>query len=412
VVCVCGRLELMTLKWMDNHETTAKYNIAETCAASISINDLLDLAEKQTEVSLASTSMKLTYGTIRGSDALRANLAGLYSARTLSPMSKDHILVTPGAIAANFLVLYALISPGDHVICHYPTYEQLYNVPASLGADVSLWKADPSKRWQLDVEELKAMIKASTKMIILNNPNNPTGTIIPKSTLEDIISLAREKGLIILSDEVYRPMFHSIGPMDEDFPPSAINMGYDKVVVTGSLSKAYSLAGIRTGWIACKNKAIIETCAGARHYTTISVSLLDQAVAAEALSENCVHALLSRNIRLAQKNLAILDTFIEEHRWACSWVKPLAGTTAFVKFTKMGKAVDDEVFCETLQQKTGVLFCPGSKCFGGSTDWKGFIRIGFCCETAVLEQGLTALRTFMEEDFEALPTVQKVYVVR
>jgi aspartate/methionine/tyrosine aminotransferase len=392
---------------MDNHETTAKYNIAETCAASISIDDLLNLAENQRKVSLVPSSSKLTYGTIRGSDALRANLAGLYSARAMSPMSKDHILVTPGAIAANFLVLYALISPGDHVICHYPTYEQLYKVPASLGADVSLWKANPSNKWQLDVEELKGMIKPSTKMIILNNPNNPTGAIISKSTLDSIMSIAREGGIIVMSDEVYRPLFHSIGPMDEDFPPSAINMGYDKVVVTGSLSKAYSLAGIRTGWIACKNKTVIEACAGARHYTTISVSMLDQAVAAEALSENCIHALLGRNIQLAKTNLAILDKFIEDHRWACSWVKPVAGTTAFVKFAKMGKAIDDESFCETLQEKTGVLFCPGSKCFGASNDWKGHIRIGFCCETAVLEQGLAALRTFMEEDFDTVPTVQK-----
>jgi aspartate/methionine/tyrosine aminotransferase len=392
---------------MDNHETTAKYNIAETCAASISIDDLLNLAENQRKVSLVPSSSKLTYGTIRGSDALRANLAGLYSARAMSPMSKDHILVTPGAIAANFLVLYALISPGDHVICHYPTYEQLYKVPASLGADVSLWKANPSNKWQLDVEELKGMIKPSTKMIILNNPNNPTGAIISKSTLDSIMSIAREGGITVMSDEVYRPLFHSIGPMDEDFPPSAINMGYDKVVVTGSLSKAYSLAGIRTGWIACKNKTVIEACAGARHYTTISVSMLDQAVAAEALSENCIHALLGRNIQLAKTNLAILDKFIEDHRWACSWVKPVAGTTAFVKFAKMGKAIDDESFCETLQEKTGVLFCPGSKCFGASNDWKGHIRIGFCCETAVLEQGLAALRTFMEEDFDTVPTVQK-----
>ena len=392
---------------MDSHETTARYNIAETCVASISIDDLLNLSESQNKASPVPSSTKLTYGTIRGSDTLRTNLAGLYSARTLSPMSKGHILVTPGAIAANFLVLYSLLSPGDHVICHYPTYEQLYKVPASLGAEVSLWKADPLNKWQLDVEALKGMIKPSTKMIILNNPNNPTGAIIPKSTLDSIVSIAREGGITILSDEVYRPVFHSIGPMDEEFPPSAINMGYDKVVVTGSLSKAYSLAGIRTGWIACKDKAIIETCAGARHYTTIAVSMLDQAIAAEALSENCIHTLLRRNIHLAKTNLAILDNFIEEHRWACSWVKPVAGTTAFVKFAKMGKVLDDESFCETLQQKTGVLFCPGSKCFGASNDWKGYVRIGFCCETTVLEQGLAALRSFMEEDFDTVPTVQK-----
>lgn len=394
-------------EWMDNHETTAKYNIAETCAASISIDDLRSLAERKGDAPLIPASSKLTYGTIRGSETLRANLAALYSARSSSPMSKDLILVMPGAIAANFMVLYALVSPGDHVICHYPTYEQLYKVPASLGAEVSLWKADPSKKWQLEVEGLKEMIKPNTKMIILNNPNNPTGAIIPKSTLDSIVSIARERGITILSDEVYRPLFHSIGPMDEDFPPSAINMGYDKVVVTGSLSKAYSLAGIRTGWIASKSKALIDTCASARHYSTISVSMLDQAVAAEAISENCIHALLGRNIQLAKTNLAILEKFIEEHRWACSWVKPLAGTTAFVKFAKMGKPIDDEAFCEMLQEKTGILVCPGSKCFGASEDWKGYIRFGFCCETAVLEEGLSALTAFMEEQFENVPTIQK-----
>ena len=365
VPCASSYGRLTTLEWMDNHETTAKYNIAETCAASISIDDLLNLAENQKKIPLVPSSTKLTYGTIRGSDALRGNLAGLYSARALSPMSKDNILVTPGAIAANFLVLYTLISAGDHVICHYPTYEQLYQIPASLGAEVSLWKADPSNKWQLDVEELKGMIKSNTKMIILNNPNNPTGAIIPKSTLDSIISIARDGDITVLSDEVYRPLFHSIEPMDEEFPPSAINMGYDKVVVTGSLSKAYSLAGIRTGWIACKSKAVIDACAGVRHYTTISVSMLDQAIAAEALSENCIHALLRRNIQLAKTNLAILDKFIEEHRWACSWVKPVAGTTAFVKFAKMGKPVDDEAFCETLQEKTGVLFSSWKQMFWG-----------------------------------------------
>ena len=392
---------------MDDHETTAKYNIAETCAASISIEDLQNLSENKTQRFAVPTSTKLTYGDIRGLDALRNNLASLYGAKAASPMSKENILITPGAIAANFLVFYSLIEAGDHVICHYPTYEQLYRVPESLGAEVSLWKADPSRKWQLDLEELKGMIKENTKMIVLNNPNNPTGVIIPKSSLETIVDLAREKEIFILSDEVYRPLFHTIGPMDDEFPPSTINMGYDKVIVTGSLSKAYSLAGIRTGWIACRNKDMIENCAEKRHYNTISVSILDQAVAAEALSDKCIHALLGRNIQLAKTNLALLEGFIEEHRWACSWVTPVAGTTTFVKFAKMGRPIDDVAFCTALQEKTGVLFVPGSKCFGRSQDFRGYIRIGFVQETTVLKEGLAALRTFMEDDFENVPTVKK-----
>lgn len=393
---------------MDEYETTAKYNIAETCAASISIDDLLELSEnkEQSREALQINKRKLLYGEIRGSKDLRKNLASLYSARA-SGLTPEGILITNGAIVANFLTLYSLVGQDDHVICQYPTYEQLYQVPASLGAEVSLWKMDASSKWKLDIEELKSMTKENTKLIVLNNPNNPTGAIIPKPQLEEIVEHAKAKDIMILSDEVYRPVFHSILPSSEDFPPSAVNMGYDKVIVTGSFSKAYSLAGIRTGWIACKNKDIIEKIAETRHYTTISVSTLDQVVAAEAISDRCVHALLGRNIQLAKKNLELLSNFIDEHNWACSWVKPLAGTTCLVRFHKMGKPVDDAIFCKTLQEKTGVMFVPGSKCFGGGTDFRGHVRIGFVSEHEVLKDGLDALRKFMEDDFADLPTVAK-----
>jgi aspartate/methionine/tyrosine aminotransferase len=393
---------------MDTHETTAKYNIAETCAASISLDDLASLAETRREAALLPMAKKLVYGEIRGSTELRNNLAALYSARASSVMDKEDILIMPGAIAANFLVLQTLVGPGDHVICHYPTYEQLINVPRALGAETSLWKADPSQKWQLNVDEVKRMIKPqSTKLIILNNPNNPTGAIIPKSSLESIVAIAREHNIVILSDEVYRPIFHSIGPMDDEFPPSAINLGYNNVVVTGSLSKAYSLAGIRVGWIACRNTSIIEACAEMRHYQTISVSALDQVVAAEALSERCIHALLARNIQLAKTNLAMLESFIEDHRWACSWIPPLAGTTAFVKFARNGTPIDDEAFCKSLQEKAGVLLVPGSRCFGEKNEFKGYVRVGFVQESQVLKEGLAALAKFMEDEYESVPIASK-----
>lgn len=395
-------------QWMDEHETTAKYNIAETCAASISINGLLELSENRTQSTgaLNFNGRKLLYGQIRGDDRLRQNLASLYSARS-NGVTPENILITNGAIVANFLVLYSLVGPGDHVITQYPTYEQLYQVPASLGAEVSLWKMDPKNKWKLDLEQLKAMTKENTRLIVLNSPNNPTGQIIPKPQMEEILEFAQEKNIIVMCDEVYRPIFHSIAPSHDDFPPSTINLGYDKVIVTGSFSKAYSMAGIRTGWIACKNKDIIETIAEKRHYTTINVSLIDQAIAAEAVSDRCVHALLGRNISLAKKNLETLSNFIDEHNWACSWVKPVAGTTCMVRFHKMGKPVNDLALCEKLQDKYGVMFVPASRCFGNGSDFKGHVRVGFVCESEVLEEGLDELRKFMEEDFADLPTAPK-----
>lgn len=151
---------------MDKHETQAKYNLAETCVASISIGELQELSEDPS-AQLIDPSKKLGYGSIRGSEELRSNLARLYSARSTSTLSAENILITSGAIAANMDVFIALLRKGDHVVCHYPTYQQLYEVPASLGAEVSLWKAREENRWELDVEELRGLIKSNTKLIII-----------------------------------------------------------------------------------------------------------------------------------------------------------------------------------------------------------------------------------------------------
>ena len=156
---------------MDEYETTAKYNIAETCCASISIDELASLSEDKNAkaTDILDTSAIQNYGEIRGSTALRTNLSRLYSSKVGTPLPPSNILITPGAIAANYLTLYSLLKPGDHVICHYPTYQQLYSVPESLGAEVDLWKSNPQKKWLPDFDELKAMVKDNTKMIILKS---------------------------------------------------------------------------------------------------------------------------------------------------------------------------------------------------------------------------------------------------
>lgn len=156
---------------MDKYETTCKYNVAETCCASISIDELCSLSEKKDikPTDILDTSAIQHYGEIRGSSALRNNLSRLYSSKVGTPLPKDNILITPGAIAANHLVLYALVGPGDHVICHYPTYQQLYQVPRSLGAEVDLWRSNADKNWLPDIDELKAMVTPNTKLIILKS---------------------------------------------------------------------------------------------------------------------------------------------------------------------------------------------------------------------------------------------------
>ena len=177
-------------------------------------------------------------------------------------------------------------------------------------------------------------------------------------------------------------------------------MGYENTICTGSLSKAYSLAGIRTGWIASRNRDIIEKCAEARDYTTISVSILDQQVAAFALDQNCIHSLLGRNIALARTNLELLERFVIKHDEYCTWVKPVAGTTAFIKFSRDGKPVDAREFCKQLQEKSGVMFLPGD-CFG--EEFKGYVRIGYVNRTDVVKEGLEQARLFMRKEFDDIP---------
>ncbi|KAK3309913.1 pyridoxal phosphate-dependent transferase [Chaetomium strumarium] len=391
-------------QWMDRLETTpGVLNIAETCSASVSFDDLVHMCEDKSVPGPNLFSKKLTYGAIRGSEVLRQRVASLFDrASDAEPLPADNVIITQGAISANFLLFYTLVGPGDHVICVYPTYQQLYSVPQSLGAEVSQWGLKETNGYVPDVSELEGLVRPNTKMIVLNNPNNPMGSTIPKVVLEDIVAFAKQRGIIILSDEVYSPLYHSLPP-GQEAPPSILALGYEKAVATGSMSKAFALAGIRTGWIGSRDKAIIDAVATARDYTTISVSHLDDQVAAYALSKPVLGPLLKRNMALAQTNLGLLTAFMEKYASVCSWVKPTAGTTALVLFKKDGQPVDDASFVLDLLDKTKVLFMPASPCFGLGKDFRGFVRLGYVCETEVLVEGLEKLGRYIEEHLKAPP---------
>ncbi|KAJ0343567.1 hypothetical protein COL154_003855 [Colletotrichum chrysophilum] len=386
-------------EWMDRLETTpGALNLAETCCESVSIQELTQLCSDPTVPGpLDIATRRLTYGAIYGSEETRQNIANLYRDEASEDLPSDQVVVTQGAIVANFLHLYSLVGPGDHVICIYPTYQQLYEVPKSLGAEISLWKTKPENRYIPDVKELEGLVQKNTKMIIINNPNNPTGATTPKSVLLDIIDFAKARGIIVMADEVYRPLFHSL-PEGEPIPPSILSLGYEKTVSTSSMSKAFSLAGIRLGWIASRDPAIIDAIKSARNYTTISVSQLDDRVAGYALSDAVRPNLLKRNIELARTNLALVEDFINKHSSSCFWeIKPTAGTTAMIGFKRNGKLVNDADFCLEILKATGVLVMPGSTCFGQGVEFEGQMRFGYVCRTDVLKEGLEKLGKYLEE---------------
>jgi aspartate/methionine/tyrosine aminotransferase len=236
-------------------------------------------------------------------------------------------------------------------------------------------------------------------MIIINNPNNPTGVPTPRSTLQQIVDFAKSRDLILLSDEVFSPLYHDLFDNPTAVPPSATALGYDKVIATGSMSKAFGMAGIRIGWAATKSKDIMDALKSSRQYTTISVSQIDDRIASFALSDAVRVPLLKEKVSIAKTNLSLLEEFINQHSDVCSWVKPSASTVAFVQFSKNGTPVDDGQFGKDLMAAIKVLVVPGGACFGDGQEFAGFVRIGYVCRTKILKEALEKLGSYLKEHF-------------
>lgn len=360
-------------EWMNAYETGAKYNIAETCVDSISLDDLFELSGTDKDAFLNKLcARRLTYGAIEGSSDLKEGIASLY--RTMAP---QEIVPTHGASGGNHHVFYSLINPGDKVISIMPSYQQLYSIPASLGADVKIMHLKKENGYLPDVDELKKLAESGVKMICLNNPNNPTGALIPEEILQKVIRIARDFDAYLLVDEVYRHLIQS-----DDWQPSIVDM-YEKGISTSSMSKVFSLAGVRLGWIATHDKDALKQMWSHRDYNLISCGMIDDAIAALALKSK--EAILKRNKKIIRENLAVLDEWIEKEP-RLSYVKPEAGTTALVYYDF---PVDSYTLCRQMYDACGAFVTPGD-CF----DEPCSMRIGYAADRDTLEKGLKAMSTF------------------
>lgn len=359
--------------WMNEWENRCAYNLAETCVASITIAELLDLAGHAHEDLAQLLSMKMTYGAIEGSARLRSAIASFYETQDVR-----NITITHGTIAANMLVHKALVSRGDHVVSIVPTYQQHYSIPASIGADVEQLQLKPEHAFLPDLDALRAMVNNRTKLIALTNPNNPTGAMIERPMLEEIAEIARQVGAYVLCDEVYR----GTGQAGDGVTPSIVDV-YEKGIATAGVSKAFSLAGLRVGWIAAP-KEVTEQILIHRDYDTISVGAINDHFAAIALENR--DKLLARSRDITRQNLAIVDNWIAGEK-RVSYVKPKAGTTAMLK---VDVPITSREFCIDLLSKTGVMLTPGD-----AFDMEGYVRLGYANETEVLRTGLEKMSAYL-----------------
>lgn len=257
--------------WLNKWEKSATYDISQSTIASMSMHELLNLdGHNGQEFYAMLDKQKMNYGWIEGSPEFKQEVAKLYQ-----HVDPENILQTNGATGANILALYALINRGDHVISEYPSYQQLYDISKSLGADVDYWHIHEEDNWYPDLAELKQLIRPDTKMICLNNANNPTGTILDRDFLEQVVEIAKSVGAYILVDEVYLPLDHP-----EDFTP-IVDL-YDKGISTNSLSKTYSVPGVRIGWTAT-NAELADVFRKFRDYTMICGGVFNDQLATYVL---------------------------------------------------------------------------------------------------------------------------------
>ena len=259
-----------------------------------------------------------------------------------------------------------------------PTYQQHYSIPASIGADVHALKLKASDQFLPDLNQLRTLVTADTKLIAITNPNNPTGSLMDHDMLSEIASIARTADAWVLCDEVYRGINQSGSGTTESMADI-----YEKGISTASMSKVYSLAGLRLGWLAAPEE-VVEAVMIHRDYNTISVGMINDHFATLALENH--QAILERSRKVTRENLDILSQWVEKEP-LISWVKPQSGTTALLKYNL---DIPSREFCISLLKATGVMLTPGS-----AMDMEGFVRIGYANGADVLKTGLNLMSDFL-----------------
>ena len=361
-------------EWMNAYETGARCNIAETCVDSISVDELFQLCgEDSTAFWKQFSARRLTYGDIEGAPAFREGICRLY--KTLKP---EEVVTTHGAAGANHHVFYSLVEPGDRVISIMPTYQQLYSIPESYGAEVRLLNLTPENGYLPALEQLKELAVPGTKLICINNPNNPTGALMSTELLREIVEIAKSVDAYVLCDEVYRHL------TQEDVWCESIVDLYEKGISVSSMSKVFSLAGLRLGWIATHDEALRKAILSHRDYNHISCGMFDEALAAVALRHSDV--ILERNRGIVRENLSVLDAWVQSEP-RIRYQKPQAGTTALVYYDY---APDSYTFCTRMYHETGAFVTPGD-CF----EQPKSMRIGYASDVQALKDGLAAISAFL-----------------
>ena len=354
--------------WFDKYQYAIDYDIGESAVKTLSVGDInIDLDK-----------ILLRYGYHSGHPDLRDAVAEQYPG-----LSSDHVVVTTGASEANFVVVSALVKPGDHVIVEHPNYPSLYEVPRSLGCDVSLYTLRFENLFRPDLNELERMITPQTKLVSMTHPNNPTGAMISEEDLRRVIELVESHDTYLLFDETYRHM-----ASEENILPPAASLS-PNVISIASMSKCYGLPGIRTGWLTTKNPFILESAVAIREQLSISNNSLSEEIALSVLRRKDKFLTDARK-RIEPNRELVADWMSQQSDF--EWVYPKVGVVCFPRIKKHVNVDPEEVYCH-LAEKHRTFVVPG-RCF--EMENRHF-RIGFGADQGEIEKGLANLNKTLYE---------------
>jgi aspartate/methionine/tyrosine aminotransferase len=342
-------------RMMSKYEKDVDYNISESGVHPITLGELIEDDPGLTEKLMGT---EINYAHANGIPELREHIAAMYKGA-----SAKNILVTIGAIEANYNTLNTLVSPGEEVVIMLPNYMQIWGVAKNQDFHVKTFHLQEENGWTPDLDELEDKVTKETKLIAVCNPDNPTGYIMSENEMERIVQIAEKAGAWILADEVYAGAERT----SDKRTPSFYGR-YDKIVAVGSLSKAYGLPGLRIGWAAAPEEIVDEIWK--RHeYTTLSATMLSNHLAAIALSPEVQPRLIQRTRDYIRKGFPVLEHWMNQHEGTFSFTPPQAAAIAFVRYNLN---INSTEFAERLIKEKSVLLVPGDH-FGMDK----FLRISY-----------------------------------
>ncbi len=357
-------------RWMTTYETKVAYDIAESGICPMTTAELLEiLPPQERETALADLlALPLGYSEAPGSFELRSLLASTYQ-----DTGPENILVTTGAIEANFLLLNVLLEPGDHVVAVEPAYQQLGAVARAIGCEVTPWRLRPETGFRYDLEELEGLVTPRTRLIVVNTPHNPTGAMLSDAELGRIYDLAVATGARLLCDEAYRWLEI---PGGEALAAPIRDRG-DAGISVGTLSKPFGLPGLRIGWMAAPAD-LVAVCWAMRDYVSLSPGKLNDALAVLALRHR--DRLVDRTQGIVAQNLATAEAWFARHADVVAWTPPRGGLLALLRYALDIPSLE---LANRLAEEYSVMLAPGSA-FG----LEHTLRIGVGQAPAIFATGL------------------------